>query len=298
MISVDFVPVQALAARQHELHAGDGRGKREEAGPVQPDARAAGPVRRQGQAHGDGGERAGRDDHVEGPAPVVGLGQHAAEGGADDRADDDRHAEDRAHQAGAVAGEAVEHDGVGERHHRRADAALHDAPEHDRLQRLRLAAKIGGDGEAGNGEQHHPSPAEAGDQEAGHRGDDGGRQDVEGGGPGDLVRSGGEASLHLRQEGGGDQERGRVERGRQHDGRHDHDPADERQFEDVGRVRHRGEGGGGGCRRWWRDCGRHGACCTLDRASLDYGNAGNEFDRARARRSGPQPPGCGPVGEE
>src|SRR4051812_27391178 len=42
--------------------------------------------------------------------------------------------------------------------------------------------------------------------------------------------------------------------------------------------------GGGGC-RGWRYRGRHGACCTLDGASLDYGNVGQRV-RASPREGG------------
>ena len=77
------------------------------------------------------GENADGDIDVEGVAPAEGVGEPAAEGGAEDRSDDDSEAVG-GHGHGAFAtGEALEQDGLGERLERAAAGALEDAGEED-----------------------------------------------------------------------------------------------------------------------------------------------------------------------
>ena len=218
-ISVEFEPVQPHAARQHELHGGQRRGERDEAGPVEAHLGEA-VVRRQRPAHADGGADTDRHQHVERPAPAIDLGEIAADDGTERRRDRDRHAEDRHHHRMLAPRERIEQDRLRQRHDRRPRPALQDAPQHQHLERLRHAAKQRRQREQADRVDHHAPGAEARHQPAGHRRHHGGRENVEGHHPGDLVLGRRQRALHLRQDGRRRQQRRAVERGPQNDGRH------------------------------------------------------------------------------
>ncbi len=78
------------------------------------------------------GEDADGDVDVEGVAPGVGVGEPAAEGGAEDGGDDDSEGED-GHGGSALGGrEGLEEDGLGERLEGASAGSLDDAgEEHD-----------------------------------------------------------------------------------------------------------------------------------------------------------------------
>ena len=75
------------------------------------------------------------------------LGDLAGEHGAERRADHVGHAEDRDDGGVLASREAVEQEGLAERHQRGAGGALHDAPEDQLLERPGGAAHEGRDGE-------------------------------------------------------------------------------------------------------------------------------------------------------
>ena len=140
-----------------------------------------------------------RHDHEEGGAPVVGLGRDAAEDRSEHRAE---HRADAPHHQGQrlqVAREGAEQDGLPHRHDRRAEQALGDAGQDQRLQAVGDPAQEGRDREAEHGEEHRVAPAEPAGQPAGHRRGDGGGHQVQRDHPGDLVLRRREGAAHLRQ---------------------------------------------------------------------------------------------------
>ena len=101
------------------------------------------------------GEQADGDVDVEGVSPGVGVGEPAAEGGAEDRGDDDAEAEDGHGGATLARGEGLEQDGLGERLEGSAAGALDDAGgenEGESGSRSAGEAGQGEDGDAGHEE--------------------------------------------------------------------------------------------------------------------------------------------------
>ncbi len=148
------------------------------------------------------------------------LGEIAADDRTERGCDRDRHAEDRHDHRMLAARERAEQDRLRQRHDRRARATLKDAPQHQRLERLRHAAQQRRQREQADRIDHHALGAEARYQPAGHRRHHGGRQNVERHHPGDLILGRRQRALHLRQDGRRRQQRGAVKRGAEHDGRH------------------------------------------------------------------------------
>ena len=220
-ISVEFEPVEPHAAREHELHGRQRRGKRDEAGPVEAHPGET-VVRRQRPAHADRGADPDRHQHVERPAPAVDLGEIAADDRTERRRDRDRHAEDRHHHRMLAPRERIEQDRLRQRHDRRPRPALEDSPEHQHLERLRHTAKQRCQREQADRVDHDAPGAETRNQPAGHRRHDGGRENVEGHHPGDFVLGCRQRALHLRQDGRCRQQGRAVERGPQNNGRHGH----------------------------------------------------------------------------
>ena len=87
------------------------------------------------------GEQADGDVDEENPAPVVIVGDPAAESGADGRGDDDRHAEDGEGLAALLGREGVREDGLFAGAHASSAGALQDAEENEEGQRRREAAE-------------------------------------------------------------------------------------------------------------------------------------------------------------
>ena len=106
-------------------------------------------------------EHADGDVDVEGVAPGVGVGEPAAEGGAEDGGDDDAEGED-GHGGSAFGGrEAFEQDGLRERLQRAAAGALDDAGEQHEGERPGGSAGEAGDGEDGDAGHQEALAAEA-----------------------------------------------------------------------------------------------------------------------------------------
>ena len=111
MISVDFEPVEPHPARQHELQRGERDRQRDEAGPVE--ARLPGqPISAQRELHADQRRNTDRHQHVERPAPAVGLRQVSAEDRPEHRRDRHRHAEQAEHHLVLPARKGIEQDGL------------------------------------------------------------------------------------------------------------------------------------------------------------------------------------------
>ena len=142
---------------------------------------------------------AGRDDHEEGGAPVVGFRRDAAQDGAEHGTE---HRADAPHHQGGgleMLGKGRQQDGLAHRHDRRAERALRDAGKDQGLQAVGEAAQQRGDGEAEHGEEHQVAPAQPARQPARHRRGDGGGDQVERDHPGDLFLRRRQVAAHLRQ---------------------------------------------------------------------------------------------------
>ena len=169
------------------------------------------------------GQDADRHVDVEDPAPVVGLGQPAAQGRAQDGADHDAHAPHRHRLAVLLLGIRIEQHGLRQRHQRGAEQALHQAEQHHLGQRAGEAAQHRGAGEARDGDLEQPLAAEPRLEEAGDGRGDGGGHDIGGQHPVDLVDRRRQRALHVGQRHVGD---GRVQRlhdGGEHDARRQQD---------------------------------------------------------------------------
>ena len=166
---------------------------------------------------------ADRQVDQEHPAPVVIVGQPAAEHRPEDRPDHHAAAEQRHRLAVLLARVDVEQGRLGERDDERAADALEGAEEHHLGQDLRDRAQHRGDGEARPPTDQQqalaPDPVgqPAGDRKRDRRGDD-----IAGQHPVDRVLRRAEARLHVRQRDVGD---GRVEHLQQH--RHHHPDGDD-----------------------------------------------------------------------
>ena len=167
--------------------------------------------------HAGEGQRADRHVDVEHPAPADVLGQPAADDRAEHRPDHHRNAEQRHRRAALFHAVDVEQDALRQRHQGGAEQALQQAEADDLRQRLREAAQHRGDHEAGDRGQQDALAAETVGEVARRRRHDGGRDDVGGQHPVDLVGAGRNAALDIGQRHVGD---GRVQR--LHDHGQDH----------------------------------------------------------------------------
>ena len=174
-----------------------------EADPVEPHVEVGMRARHEEQQAERGEDAEGQVD-VEDEAPVVHLGQVAAEGRADDRAHHDADAPDRHRLAALLHRVDVHHRRLRQRHQRGAEHALQQAEHHHLVQRLRGAAQHGGDGEADQAGDEQVFAAEAGRHPADRRGHDRRGGDVAGQDPGDLVIGRRQAALHVGQRDIGD----------------------------------------------------------------------------------------------
>ena len=163
-------------------------------------------------------EEADGDIDVEGVAPGIGVGEPAAEGGAEDGGDDDSEGEDGHGGAALFGREGFEEDGLGERLEGSAACALDDAGEEHEGE-----GGGGSAGEAGDGEDDDAGDEEAlaaepeGEPVAGGE-DDGVGDEVAGEDPGGFVGGGGERTGDVRERDGGDGGVEHLHEGGQHDG--------------------------------------------------------------------------------
>ena len=166
----------------------------------------------------DDGEDADGDVDVKGVAPAEGIGQPAAEGGAEDRGDDDAKAVGRHGHGSLLDGETLKQDGLRERLQSAAAGALHDAGEQDDAERRGRPAKERGDGEDDDAGEQKALSAKAAGKPVGSGQNDGIGDQVAGEDPGGFRVGGREGSGDVGQ---GDRGNGGVKhlhKGREHDG--------------------------------------------------------------------------------
>ena len=231
---VGFQPAELLAAVERELQRADADCERGEAEPVEAQLRVlAGLVHEDDEAeHGEDAERQVDEEH---PVPGIGLGQPRAQRRPHDRAHHHAHAPDR-HRLGAFLQRVgIQHHRLRQRHQRRAEHALQQAEQHHLADVLRQPAQHGSDGEAGGADDEDALAAEAVGDPAHRRGHDGGRDDVGGQHPVDLVLRGRQRALHVGQRDIGDGGVQRLHDGRGHRADRHHVPAQARNH--AGRLR-------------------------------------------------------------
>ena len=170
-------------------------------------------------AHGEQqGEEADRHVDVEHRAPDEGVGQPAAEGGAEHRRDHDAEAENGERLAVLLLGEGIEQDGLAQRHERRAANALQQPEDHHAFEVPGESAQRRGDHEADDREDQEAAPAESRGEIAGERHHHGGRDEIGGEHPGDLIGGGAEGAEHVRDRHAHDGDVEHFEDGGEHDG--------------------------------------------------------------------------------
>ena len=150
-------------------------------------------------AHGEQ-QREQPDRHidVEHRAPHEGVGEPSSEGRSEDRRHHDAEAENGERLAVLLFREGVEQDGLAQGHERRAANALRQPEDHHAFEVPREAAQCRGDHEADDGEDQEAAPSEPRGEIAGERHHHGGRHEVRGEHPGDLIRGGAERAEHMR----------------------------------------------------------------------------------------------------
>ena len=132
-------------------------------------------------------EHADGDVDVEGVAPGVGVGEPAAERGAEHGSDDDAEGEDGHGRAAFARREAFEQDGLRERLKCAAACSLDDAREQNEAESRRGSAGEAGDGEDDDAGDEEALAAEAEREPVGGRKDDGVGDEVAGEHPGGFV---------------------------------------------------------------------------------------------------------------
>ena len=138
------------------------------------------------------GEYADGDVDVEGVSPGVGVGEPAAEGGAEDGGDDDSEGEDGHGGSALCRREGFEEDGLGERLEGSAACALDDSGEEHDAEGGGCSAGEAGRGEDGDTGHQETLAAEAEGEPVAGGEDDGVGDKVAGEDPGGFVGGGGE----------------------------------------------------------------------------------------------------------
>ena len=165
----------------------------------------------------DDGENADGNVDVEGVAPAEGVGEPAAQRGAEHRGDHDSEAVG-GHGHGALLGrKAFEQDGLRQRLQRAAAGALQDAGQQNDGQRGRGAAEEGGDGEDDDADEQEALASQAAGEPVGSGQDDGVGDEVAGQHPGGFGVGGGEAAGDVGQRYRGDGGVEHLHERRQHD---------------------------------------------------------------------------------
>ena len=165
----------------------------------------------------DDGEDADGDVDVEGVAPTEGIGEPAAQGGADDGGDDDAEAVSGHGHGALFDGKAFEQDGLREGLEGAAAGSLEDAGEQDDGQRGSGSAEEGGDGEDDDAGEQKALAAEAAGEPVGGGQDDGVGDQVAGEDPGGFGVGGGERAGDVGQGHRGDGGVQHLHEGGQHD---------------------------------------------------------------------------------
>jgi hypothetical protein len=150
------------------------------------------------------------------PAPIVDVGQIAAERRAQDRPDHHAHPPDRHGRAALLDRIEVEHGRLRQRHQRRPERALQESEHHHLGERFGEPAQHRSDGEAGETGEEQVLAAEARREPADRRGEDRGRNDIRSEHPGDLVERRRKRALHVGQRDVGDGVVERLHQGRDH----------------------------------------------------------------------------------
>ena len=151
------------------------------------------------------------------PAPVVLVGQPAAECGADDRAQYHAHAPDR-HRFGVPLGWIdLQQHRLGQRDEGCSTDTLQQTIDHHFGKARGGTAESRGQGETGDRDEEHILDAKTAREPAGQRRHDRGRDDIGGHDPGDLVLGDRKTPLHVRQRDIGDRGVDPLHEGRQHD---------------------------------------------------------------------------------
>ena len=219
-------------------------------------------------AHGEQ-QREDADRHidVEHRAPDEGVGQPAAEGGAEDRRHHDAEAENGERLAVLLLREGVEQDGLAQGHERRAANALHQAEDHHAFEVPGEAAQRRGDHEADDGEDQEAAPAEPRGEIAGERHHHGGRHEIRGEHPGDLIGGGAEGAEHVRDRHAHDGDVEHFEDRGEHDGDDEGDRRLVLAMRRLGRQRQFGLmiGGSGGGAEASARCGGSGGVTSFGR---------------------------------
>ena len=144
-------------------------------------------------------QRADRHVDIEIPAPAPRVGDIAADGRTHDRRDHHADSPHRHRHRLLARRKGLHQDGLRQRHHRGAGRPLHQAEEHDLVERLRDAAQRRRHHEhRDRGDEVALAPEALGDP-SGHRDHDAGGDQVARDDPRDLIDAGGEAALHMRQ---------------------------------------------------------------------------------------------------
>ena len=162
-------------------------------------------------------QNAERQVDEEHPAPVVHVGQVAAERGAQDRTDHHADAPDR-HRGAALLGRVdVQHHRLRQRHQRRAEHALQQAEQRpSAVSVCAMPHSIEATVKPTRQRTEQVLAAEARREPADRRRHDRGRDDVGGQHPGDLVERRRQAALHVRQRDVGDGAVQRLHQRRDH----------------------------------------------------------------------------------
>ncbi len=227
-------PADLLAAIEHQLQRADADRERDEAEPVEASFRVLGSLVHEDH-EADHGEDADRQVDEEHPVPAVVIGEPGAQGRPHDRPEHHADAPDSHGRAALLGRIGIEHDGLRERHQRRAERALQQAEADHLHDRLRESAQDRGHGEPGRANNEQALASEAFGDPADRRGHDRGCDDVGGEHPVDLVERGRKASLHIGQCHVGDGGVQRLHDGRAHRADRHHHPAHARR-QSTGRT--------------------------------------------------------------
>ena len=217
-------PVCALAAIEHDFAEAERDEQARDTEQVDAAAAQVAHIRRvvDESVHHERRQRANRHVDVEIPAPAPRVGDIAADRRTHDRRDHHADAPHRHRHRLLARRKRLHQNRLRQRHHRGAGRTLHQAEEHNLVERLRHAAQ------RGRHDEHHDcrdevalAPEALGDP-PGHRDHDSRRDQVRRHHPRDFVDARREAALHVRQRDVDDRAVEHLEHGAEHHGERDH----------------------------------------------------------------------------